>query len=38
MILEAIWEIFKWAMFLLGCFTALGAVALLTFIWMQDRD
>jgi hypothetical protein len=38
MILEAIWEIFKWAMFLLGCFTAFSAVALLTFIWMQARD
>jgi hypothetical protein len=36
--IEAIWEIFKWAMFLLGCLTALGAVAVLTFIWMQDRD
>lgn len=36
--IEAMWEIFKWAMFLLGCFTALGGVALLIFIWMQIRD
>lgn len=36
--IEAIWEIFKWVMFLLGCFTALGGVALLGFIWMQTRD
>jgi hypothetical protein len=36
--IEAIWEVFKWAMFLLGCFTALGAVATFIFIWMQARD
>ncbi len=36
--IEVIWEVFKWAMFLLGCFTALGATTALVFLWMQDRD
>jgi hypothetical protein len=35
---EVIWGVFKWAMFLLGCFTALGIVVALTFIWVQDRE
>ncbi len=35
--MEILWEIFKWVMFLLGCVTTLGALATLAFIWMQDR-
>ncbi len=35
--MEILWEIFKWVMFLLGCVTALGALATLVFIWLQDR-
>jgi hypothetical protein len=35
--IEIVWEIFKWSMFLLGCVTAASAFALIAFIWMQDR-
>jgi len=35
--LEALWEVFKWAMFMLGCFVTLGAFVSLMFIWAQDK-